>query len=159
MSESLMAIVKKDAVFRIKRALKQADGKKLIFAELRKRAQISRGVVEILDGMKQSLTVDYELDDKGMMAEETVISLVGPEWLKAERGEELFESMFETAELPEIDSKDLEPGTYTNRQIAEKFDDPAELIEVLMSLPGNSPASNRSVLSVYVKKMESDKTT
>ncbi|MFC1598842.1 hypothetical protein ACFL2U_02470 [Patescibacteria group bacterium] len=73
-----------------------------------------------------------------------------PEWLDSEKGKELFEKAFETAGLPEVEERDLETGTYTNQQIAEKFDDPKDLLVLLMKLPGGDPASKRSILSFAV---------
>jgi len=73
-----------------------------------------------------------------------------PKWLDTEKGQELLKKAFETADLPEIEKKHLEPGTYTNREIAEKFDNPLKLIGLLMKLPAGSPTSKRSILSIAI---------
>ena len=81
-----------------------------------------------------------------------------PEWLKTEQGQKLFEEMFKAADLPEVEESDLEPGTYTNQQIAEKFGDPKDLILLLMKLPqGVGNASKRSTLSFAVDQYFSNK--
>ena len=49
------------------------------------------------------------------------------------------------------DEKDLEPGTYTNQQIAEKAGGPVELVHLLLGLPEHiDQASKRSILSFAV---------
>ncbi len=58
----------------VRNAFKQVGGRKLTFAELKQRSRIRRGLVRLLDQMKQAGDVDYELDNKGMMTNETVIS-------------------------------------------------------------------------------------
>ena len=73
-----------------------------------------------------------------------------PRWLETEDGQELFEAIFKAVDLSEVEERDLEIGTYTNRQIAEKFDDPRKLTAILMSLPNTSPASKRSIMSFTV---------
>ena len=75
------------------------------------------------------------------------------EWLNSEVGKVIFEEAFEKAGLPEIDENDLEVGTYTNRQIAEMFNDPVALTALLMMLPDNDHASKRSILSFTVEIM------
>ena len=66
---------------------------------------------------------------------------------------------FETAGLPEFTKDELEAGTYTNLEIAEKFrDDPMRLVTLLMHLPqAGGHASMRSVLSFAVENIESQK--
>jgi hypothetical protein len=73
-----------------------------------------------------------------------------PKWQDTEKGKDFLKQAFETAGLPEVDESLLEPGTYTNRQIAEKFNDPRKLLAILMLLPGSDPASKRSVLRFVV---------
>ena len=72
------------------------------------------------------------------------------DWLNTEKGQEFFKKAFETAGLPEVKEEDLETGTYTNRQIAEKCADPKDLLVLLMKLPGGDPASKRSILSFAI---------
>lgn len=64
----------------------------------------------------------------------------------------LVKAAFDAAGLPEVDEKDLETGTYTNKQIAERFRDrPKKLIELLISVTGfGSEAERRSILSFVV---------
>lgn len=73
-----------------------------------------------------------------------------PHWLEYPEGQEFFTKVFEAAGLPEVDEKDLEPGTYTNRQIAEKVVSPEDLLFMLMGLLGGCQASKRSILSFMV---------
>ncbi|MFZ5424294.1 MAG: hypothetical protein ACOZAO_00685 [Patescibacteria group bacterium] len=73
-------------------------------------------------------------------------------WTETEKGKQLIESAFKAANLPEVQENELETGTYTNMQIAKMFDDPAELISLLMALPkGGGNASRRSILSFAVE--------
>lgn len=74
-------------------------------------------------------------------------------WLDTERGQELFRKAFEAAGLPEVEEKKLEPGTYTNRQIAEKAGSPERLVVLLMRVHGNR-AEKRSILSFSVEMEE-----
>ena len=73
-------------------------------------------------------------------------------WFDTEEGKAMIQQAFEATGLPEVEEKDLELGTFTNRQIAEKFEAPAELILILMGLPEGSPASMRSILSFAVDR-------
>ncbi len=68
------------------------------------------------------------------------------------------ETAFKAAGLPEITEDQLEPGTYTNQQVADRFrDDPIRLVSILMDLPkSGSPASDRSVLSFAVDMMDNE---
>ena len=77
-----------------------------------------------------------------------------PHWSSTEKGKEFIERAFRAADLPEVNEADLEPGTYTNQQIAEKVKNPVELLALLMNLPGDDRASNRSVLS-FAAEMDS----
>lgn len=72
-----------------------------------------------------------------------------------EKWDKFVESAFANANLPEVSEDQLETGTYTNRQIAERFrDEPLRLLGLLMSLPeGGGAASRRSVLSFAVDMM------
>ena len=72
-------------------------------------------------------------------------------WSKSEKGQKLIKSAFESAKLPEVEKSQLETGTYTNQQVAEKCGDPAILVSLLMKLPINGGnASRRSILSFAV---------
>ena len=73
------------------------------------------------------------------------------DWLNTDDGRNLFEKVFEAAGLPEVEEKDLEPGTYTNLQLAEMARSPEKLLALLMKVPGNDPASKRSILSFAVE--------
>jgi hypothetical protein len=67
--------------------------------------------------------------------------------------QKLVEASFKAAGLPEVDEKDLETGTYTNAQIAEKLrGNPMKLVQLLMSLDamGGDVATKRSILSFAV---------
>lgn len=64
---------------------------------------------------------------------------------------EFVESAFKAARLPEVEENQLETGTYTNAQIAEKVGDPFRLMQLLMALPeGGGDASRRQILSFAV---------
>ena len=80
-------------------------------------------------------------------------------WSETETGKELVEKAFKAVDLPEVDEKDLEPGTYTNRQLAKMIAGPGSLVVLLMRLPGNDPASKRSILSFAVEKIQSEENT
>lgn len=71
-------------------------------------------------------------------------------WFDTEAGKAMIQQAFEAIGLPEVEEDDLESGTFTNQQIAEKFEYPAELISILKGLPKGSPASMRSLLSFAV---------
>lgn len=68
-------------------------------------------------------------------------------------------SAFKAAGLPEFTKNELEAGTYTNLEIAEKFrNDKMRLVALLMHLPqSGGHASMRSVLSFAVENIESQK--
>lgn len=69
--------------------------------------------------------------------------------------EAFVEAAFKAAGLPEVAEEELEVGTYTNQQIAERFrSDPMRLMTLLMQLPGGGPASRRSILSFAVDLIE-----
>lgn len=70
---------------------------------------------------------------------------------------DLIMKAFETAGLPEVNESQLEAGTYTNAQLAEKMrGDPGKLIHLLMNVStmGNSPAAKRSILSIAVDMID-----
>ena len=66
---------------------------------------------------------------------------------------------FNAAELPEVGENDLELGTYTNAQIAEKLrGNPGRLLSLLMNVSKmGSPAQKRSILSFAVESIESER--
>lgn len=74
------------------------------------------------------------------------------DWFDTEKGKELIEKAFETAGMPEVEEAELEPGTYTNLQLAQKAGSPEKFVTLLMKLPDGSPASKRSILSFAVEK-------
>lgn len=75
-----------------------------------------------------------------------------------EKWDKFVESAFAAANLPEVPEDQLEVGTYTNRQIAERFrDNPMGLLALLMQLPkGGGAASRRSILSFAVDMRDSE---
>ncbi|MBM4401831.1 MAG: hypothetical protein FJ044_01140 [Candidatus Cloacimonetes bacterium] len=74
---------------------------------------------------------------------------------KEEKWGEFVAAAFKAAGLPEVAEEELEVGTYTNRQITERFrNDPLRLISLLMQLPDGNPASRRSILSFAVDLIE-----
>jgi len=76
---------------------------------------------------------------------------------KEAKWQKFVESAFKTAKLPEVKEEELEIGTYTNAQVAEKFrDDPLGLLKLLMGLSkmGGGNASRRSILSFAVDMIE-----
>lgn len=75
-------------------------------------------------------------------------------WSTTKRGKKFVESAFKAADLLEIDEANLELGTYTNQQIAEKIDKPERLLALLMNLPGSDNASRRSILSFAVDMID-----
>ncbi len=82
--------------------------------------------------------IDNQTDYEGSSAELEV------QW------QEFVKSQFEAAGLPEVDPSQLETGTYTNAQIAEKFRGrPEELRALLNRVPrtGNE-AEKRNILSL-----------
>lgn len=66
------------------------------------------------------------------------------------------EKAFEAAGLPEIKEEDLEAGTYTNAQIAERLrNDPFQLLALLMRVSNlGNEAEKRSILSFAVDLIE-----
>lgn len=66
---------------------------------------------------------------------------------------------FEAAKLPEVTEDQLEAGSYTNVQIAEKLrDDPLRLLSLLNGVSRmDSPVEKRSILSFAVDIVESEK--
>jgi len=66
---------------------------------------------------------------------------------------------FEAAKLPEVARNELEAGTYTNAEIAEKLRaDPERLMSMLMDVSKmGSPSAKRSILSFAVDMIESEK--
>jgi len=64
---------------------------------------------------------------------------------------------FKAANLPDVPEDQLETGTYTNRQIADKFrSNPARLLGILMDLPGGNDASKRAILSFVVDMVDEE---
>ena len=73
-----------------------------------------------------------------------------------EKWQKLVKTAFEAAGLPEVAEDQLEPGTYTNAQIAEKLrSNPARFVRMLMEVSelGNQ-AEKRSTLSFAVDLIE-----
>ncbi len=66
------------------------------------------------------------------------------------------ETAFKAADLPEVTEDQLEAGTYTNAQIAEKLRaDPLKLISLLMGVSTlGGCAEKRSVLSFAVDMID-----
>ena len=69
------------------------------------------------------------------------------------------DSAFQAADLPEVPEEQLEVGTYTNAQIAEKLQgDPMKLLSLLMGVSTmGSHAEKRSILSFAVEMAEEEK--
>ena len=68
-----------------------------------------------------------------------------------EKWQDFVDKAFKVIDLPEVDTEDLEVGTYTNAQIAEHFrKNSLGLVSLLDKLPGSSVASRRSILSFVV---------
>jgi len=70
-------------------------------------------------------------------------------------GDDLWEKLFESAGLPEVKEKDLETGTYTNRQVIDRVtgDGYFTLVEILEKLPPvSSPSEKRSLLRFAVDR-------
>jgi len=67
------------------------------------------------------------------------------------------ESAFKAAGLPEVTADQLETGTYTNAEIAEKFrGNPIELLNLLMGVSNQGgPAEKRNILSLAVDMIKS----
>ena len=61
---------------RVMDALRQADGNKLTYAELKEKTKMRRGLVGYLEVMKRAGFIDYTLDVDVMMTNETIVSLV-----------------------------------------------------------------------------------
>lgn len=95
--------------------------------------------------------VNYQLI---RLREKTGVGLSGKDWLAwldTDEGKELVEETFAAAGLPEVDESELEAGTYTNRRLAEMAGGLTKLLGLLVRLPGNDPASKRSILSFAVE--------
>ena len=62
------------------------------------------------------------------------------------------EAVFKAADLPEVTEDQLEPGTYTNAQIAEKLrDDPIKFMGLMMDVSNmGNQVQKRSLLSFIV---------
>ncbi|MBI3421043.1 MAG: hypothetical protein HY006_03185 [Candidatus Sungbacteria bacterium] len=72
---------------------------------------------------------------------------------------EFVAAAFEAAGLPEVDERNLEPGTYTNQQIVAKVRHPSELLRLLTGLPQDSSvAAKRSILSFALDLLGREKT-
>jgi hypothetical protein len=75
-------------------------------------------------------------------------------WYDNEKDKALASSMFAVAGLTEHQSAKLDPGTYSNEEIARKFKDPYKLLRFLMNLPrSESEVYNRSIASIALDKM------
>jgi hypothetical protein len=71
--------------------------------------------------------------------------------------QEFVTKAFIAAGLPEVEEHQLETGTYTNAQIAEKMrGDPRKLLSLLMGVSnmGKSQAEKRSILSFAVDMVD-----
>lgn len=70
--------------------------------------------------------------------------------------QEVVMKAFELAGLPEIEEKKLEPGTYTNAQIAKKLQgNPQQLLTLLQRVSSlGSEAEKRSILSFAVDMID-----
>ncbi|HUW24631.1 MAG TPA: hypothetical protein VMW04_03315 [Patescibacteria group bacterium] len=67
------------------------------------------------------------------------------------------EAAFKAAGLPEVPADQLEIGTYTNAQIAERFrKNLLGFIAVLQNLPEGDNASRRSILSFAAEMMDEE---
>jgi len=78
---------------------------------------------------------------------------------KEEKWQKLVNSAFEAAKLPEVTEDQLETGTYTNAQIAEKMrDKPVKFLSLLMDISqmGGGNASRRSILSFAVDMVDEE---
>ena len=76
-----------------------------------------------------------------------------------EKWQQFVSAAFSAAKLPEVTPDQLETGTYTNVQIADKLrDDPLRLTALLMKVENvGSNVSKRSILSFAVDIIESEK--
>ncbi len=75
-----------------------------------------------------------------------------PEQEQEAKWQKFVETSFKAAGLSEVDQSQLETGTYTNAQIAEKLrDDPQKLLSLLMNVSNmGNEAEKRSILSFAV---------
>ncbi|KKS17365.1 MAG: hypothetical protein UU77_C0001G0025 [candidate division WWE3 bacterium GW2011_GWC1_41_7] len=73
-------------------------------------------------------------------------------WYDTEEGRKFADSAFKAAGLEEPIGVPLETGTYSNEEIARKFDDPRKFLVFLMHLEnmGGSEASKRSIASITI---------
>ena len=79
-------------------------------------------------------------------------------WHETEEGQAFIKKAFENAGMPEVEAKDLEPGTYTNVQLAAFFPTQDEFWHALNQLRfNNDPWSKRSVMSFAVEMMPKSK--
>lgn len=77
-----------------------------------------------------------------------------------EKWQKFVSAAFTAANLPDVPEDQLEVGTYTNAQIAEKFkDDPLKFVGILMKLSemSGNDAEKRSILSFTADIYESQK--
>lgn len=75
-------------------------------------------------------------------------------WQDSENGRDFIKDTFDQAGMPEVLKKDLEPGTYTNEELAEFFADPLEFWRTVWQLRFTTdPVAKRSILSFAVEMM------
>ena len=72
-------------------------------------------------------------------------------WSSTDKGQKFVQAAFDEVNLPNIPENQLEPGTYTNQQIAAKCVSPVALLVLLRQLPKDTTnESRRAVLSLGV---------
>ena len=76
-------------------------------------------------------------------------------WYDNEKGKEFAEAAFKAAGIEEPKGVSLEPGTYSNEQIARKFSNPLQFLGFMKQIGdmGGSEASKRSIASFAIDAM------
>lgn len=75
-------------------------------------------------------------------------------WQDTEIGKKFIAEVFAGAGMPEVEKKDLETGTYTNKELADFFPSGLDLWHALHQLRFQAdPIIKRSILSFAVESM------
>ncbi len=75
-------------------------------------------------------------------------------WYETPDGQERVKKLFAAAGMPEVPKEDLEPGTYTNEELAAFFASGDELWHALNQLHRHAdPVTKRSILSFAAEIM------
>ena len=118
--------------------------------------QIIKDTVETVKGgnYKSAITETPDeiwIDKKLLLPKKE--SKISDHWTTTPTGKRFLKTAFAKADLPEIKKKDLEPGTYTNLEIAERTKSVEYLAQLLVMFIDELPEEKRALLSFAVKKI------